>query len=397
MNHQSDDNSTVRKKNQALILKTIFSSRVISRAELAKRLNMSKPAVNEHIEYLLSLGIIQEVGEGVSNVKGGRKPILISPNEAYGYMIAIDLNFNHPIVSLSNILGDPIDKLMIQKRIDDVGAKEAIQASIEALLQKNRIDTQRIHVIVVASPGTISKNSNSIIFNSQVVDRVKIDIKSYLQQLYDIPVIVKNDVDMAALGEAKFLCDEKNPNLLFVSFGPGMGAAVILDGKLHEGENNSAGEIALMIFSETGERLEMDLSAASLVNALRKRLEGSEVACDLRQRADDFTFDDIVEAYTIQDAVVREEVRRISRLIGVIISNSVALLDIGTVVIGGEYIVFEEVLIAEIKSVMEQSPLVFKPRITLTTLAYEGGTIGCFDVGRDYIIQHLTKRKEEER
>ena len=68
-----------------------------------------------------------------------------------------------------------------------------------------------------------------------------------LEPFFEIPVIIENDVNLAALGENWFGIGEGVNNLVMISIGTGIGSGIILDGKLHRGYRDSSGEIGYLL------------------------------------------------------------------------------------------------------------------------------------------------------
>lgn len=390
MTNRRNTQTNVKRENQIQILKTVLDEGVISRASLAKLLKMSKPAVNDHVAHLLELNMIKELGEGTSNEKGGRKPILISLNPKYSYIIAVDLNFNTPLISLADFIGEVLDKEFIDKKRDSEDIKETIKLHIDNILARNNLMAGEVGVIVISSPGIIDGKTGEIIRHPQHETICNTNIKAYLCEAFHCSVIIKNDVNMAAIGEAKYLKRNHIHQLFYVSLGLGLGSAIIINGRIYKGENNAAGEISYYMFDESGSRVETDISIQGLIDEVRNRLTAApKTDSILSGKADRLTFEDIVSAYQESDPAVIGAIRKISRILGVIISNCVTLIDINTVVIGGDYFVFADTVIDEVQKVMKTFPLAFEPVIMPTALDYAGGTIGCFEVGLDFLIENL--------
>ena len=155
--------------NQKLILENIFNKKEISRSELSKILKISKSTVTENISYLLKTNIIKEVGKGISMPLGGKKPILLSFNNDYAKIIAIDLSFAEPIFVLANIGGDILYEttINISKNLKYNQRLKLIINSVEKILLKNNLQIDDIEVISISSPGIYSPQNKLFIANKQ--------------------------------------------------------------------------------------------------------------------------------------------------------------------------------------------------------------------------------------
>lgn len=385
--------SSVKKSNQSLILHTVFDNGVISRSEIAKILSMSKPTVNEHIDILIQEGIINVIGVGSVAKKGGRRPILLEPNCRYKVNIALDLNYTKPIIALGTITGSPIDKLSLEaaEGFEEDNMFHAfivlIKNSVKELLMQNNISREDIGVAIISTPGIVNEEIDEVNLPEHSRMNYISTLKKMLEECYSIEVLIKSDVDMALVGEAKFLKSDNLKDLLFVSCGRELGASVVINGDLYEGSQNAAGEIGYFIDSPDGITLNEKISVRSFLKNLRARAKETEDT--MLNDFSDIKFDTAVYAYNRKDKIVIEEIEKIGDMIGVAINNAVALYDVSTVIIGGDYVIFQDILIPRIKRIIQNSKIPIKPDIIPTTLYYAGGVIGCFEIAKNHIIESL--------
>ena len=79
-----------------------------------------------------------------------------------------------------------------------------------------------------------------------------VHIVDMLKERFGVPVFLQNDADACALAEWKFGAGKGSRNMIFLTFGTGMGAGLILNGALYSGSSNCAGEIGHIRMSEHG-------------------------------------------------------------------------------------------------------------------------------------------------
>ena len=75
--HQTENHSMMRSNNQRILLERVYALGTTTRTALSQELNLSKPAVTDHLAGLLEAGIVYEQGKGNSTKSGGRKPIMV--------------------------------------------------------------------------------------------------------------------------------------------------------------------------------------------------------------------------------------------------------------------------------------------------------------------------------
>ena len=79
-----------------------------------------------------------------------------------------------------------------------------------------------------------------------------VHITELLEESFDVPVFLKNDADACAIAEWKFGAGKGTKNMIFITFGTGLGAGLILNGQIYSGACGSAGEIGHIRLSENG-------------------------------------------------------------------------------------------------------------------------------------------------
>ena len=116
MENKAGDQSIVRIANQKTIIEYLREKGPMSKADLAKTLKISKPTVAKNVEELILKKILYEYGEGISS--GGRKPLLISFNKTYKYILSLEINcvdvyiflsLYSKLISTSQIIEDFLD------------------------------------------------------------------------------------------------------------------------------------------------------------------------------------------------------------------------------------------------------------------------------------------------
>jgi len=375
----------MRRQNQKLILDMIYKSGVISRAQLSKRLGLSKPAVNEHVDFLISTGIIHEIGEGAANAKGGRKPILIAPNENYKYIIAIDLGLSKPLAALGNMLEPALEKVLIDVNGKGSGLNESIRQAINGLLEKRGTSRTEIGVIVVSTPGIVN-NQNQIIFrNKQHEVTYDKELFEFLSKEYGRQVLIKNDVNMAVLAEKEVLEHKGHKDYILLACGNGFGAGIIINNKLVEGHHKAAGEVGFM--RDEGRTLEETITVEPLLKKIKANANehtDSELSGKTK-----LNFQAVLEAYRRDDPLVLSALREVGYKLGVCANDVMSLLDLELILLGGDYIAFQDILIPEMKKVIDEAGHFNKPDIIPASLGNDSGVVGCMHVARDYLINNV--------
>lgn len=379
------DRSLSRVVNQKAIIDTICQSDGISRAQLAHELGISKPAVASNVENLISLDLIEEKGEGEAAKSGGRKPVMLYLNKHCNYVGALDLSFLEPVCAVANLKNEivGIKRITVSRKSSEEQRRQGVRDAFASILDENHIPAEKIGVIVISSPGLIKDESGMYYTESRHHAWTEIGIDRFLATEFGTKVSIKNDVNLAAIGELNFGVDEAPDNMLYVSCGVGLGLGIIINRELYDGERSGAGEIASLQM-ESGQRLEDFIAMEGLikrVNAGLKEKGGVEEA----------DFSQIVRLAEENDPTVEEIVYETGRHLGRNIYNCCTVLDIDTVIFGGDYLALGQPLFNGMKDSLKQTDVI-KPRLIISQLNQIAGIYGCFVLGKEKIINGLVSK-----
>ena len=129
---------------------------------------------------------------------------------------------------------------------------EQIIEYIDIVLQRNNMSTHSLSAIGISCGGPLDADRGVILSPPNLYGWDNIPITRILAQRLDLPVKLQNDANACALAEWKFGAARGYRNVIFLTFGTGMGAGLILNGALYNGTNNMAGEIGHVRLSDHG-------------------------------------------------------------------------------------------------------------------------------------------------
>lgn len=122
----------------------------------------------------------------------------------------------------------------------------------EQLLVKQSVSIENITGIGISCGGPLSSKSGIILSPPNLPGWDKIPIVDLAQKRFGKPVLLQNDANACAIAEWKYGAGKGYNNIIFLTFGTGMGAGLILDGKLYSGTNDLAGEVGHLRLAEMG-------------------------------------------------------------------------------------------------------------------------------------------------
>jgi glucokinase len=127
---------------------------------------------------------------------------------------------------------------------------ERLMEELESLLEEN--PRFQLEAIGISCGGPLDSRKGLILSPPNLPGWDRVDIVSPIRKRFHIPVGLQNDANACALAEWKWGAGKGTKNMIFLTFGTGMGAGLILDGKLYTGTNDMAGEVGHIRMEEDG-------------------------------------------------------------------------------------------------------------------------------------------------
>ena len=223
--------------NQQLVLRALHDQSRLSRADLARLTGLTRTTVGDLVGTLIDNGLIDEVGRGQSS--GGKSPILLRVAPDGRHLIGLDLGeaqFSGAVVNLRGEILRSIH-LPLEGRNGDA-AVELVLHLVDAL----RVDDRSpLLGIGVGAPGIIDTSTGTVRWSVNL-NWAELRLGPLLEERYGVPVVVANDSHAAALAELTFFRRPRPNNLIVIKVGRGVGAGIILNGQLFQGDGYGAGE-----------------------------------------------------------------------------------------------------------------------------------------------------------
>ena len=232
--------------NLRLVLETIRLEGPVSRAEIAKRTQLTAQTVTNITRKMMDVGLIYEhdrVQEG-----RGAPSILLKLNGDAAYSIGIDLDKDHLSCVLVDLNGEMRQHIGINLNFPTPEeAVELISENVQKLIKLEGIDLDLIWGVGVGLPGPLVISEGSIVTN--VVNPQffegwdHVPVVEILEEKLGLPVILENNASSAAIGERWYGEGKHIDNFFYIAFGAGLGGGVFINGQLHSGASGNAGEL----------------------------------------------------------------------------------------------------------------------------------------------------------
>lgn len=285
---------------------------------------LSKVIVSQIVNRFVESGIILEVAKGKSSSKGGKRPVLLSFNREYRYVVGIDVGGTKIKTVLTDLDGNVLSQSDFSSK--SVRSKRDFYVLLKEAVESFMNHRKRILGIGVGVPGTVDSESGFVKY-MPAFDLKDLDLKRDLERSMRLPVFVGNDVTLNALGELWKGVAKNYRNFLMVSLGTGTGAGIVINGELYEGSKGMAGELGYTVTDWSREK-----THDSPFGSLERWFSGYSFEWFLK------SFNKTVkEFFELSDT--DEEFSKVldeaCEHLALAISNAICLLDPELVVIGG--------------------------------------------------------------
>ncbi|MBR5098715.1 MAG: ROK family transcriptional regulator, partial [Spirochaetales bacterium] len=253
-----DNNLFQKNANTSLVARLIWQRKSISRAEIARELNLYRSTVTNITSYLISSGVVVEGKRLASTQQGGRKAVELSINPNFGCVFGFDVQPSH---YRSVILS--ADGTELWRETGSFGVipiTEMIYKVIDRTMAAHRNIKIPVIAMSFAIPGIVDV-TNGCVLDSYPFAIKDLDVRELVNRKYPFPVYVENDANTAAwvdilkngawgnaISVVADFHEESRLNSDIIGIGAGVG--LILSGKVYRGTHNAAGEFKSISWKE---------------------------------------------------------------------------------------------------------------------------------------------------
>ncbi|CAB4684942.1 unannotated protein [freshwater metagenome] len=311
------------------------------------------------------------------------------------YAIGID-------VGGTKVLGGVIDengKVLATARKDTPRQGGSALTAAIADIAKELLQEFTVTSVGVSAAGFVSSDRKTMLATPNIADWNGVNLDSELSQLIGVRVVIENDANAAAWGEAKFGAGRNQDHLMMLTVGTGIGGGIVVNGALYRGAFGIAAEFGHLRVVPDGHLcgcgargcFEQYASGNALLRHVREAINASpEVARNLLSRGDGtvagLTGQAITQAARDGDPVALAAFNTTGQWLGAGIASLSVLLDPACVVIGGGVIDAGEILLAPTRESLQRNmPFAGKhpyPEIIAAELGNEAGLVGVADLAR---------------
>jgi predicted NBD/HSP70 family sugar kinase len=371
----------LRALNERTVLDAVRAGGPISRAEVARQTGISRPTVSVVLRSLLEDGLVRETEHDPDQPHYGARYYEADPEAAV--VLGVDFGARAVRAAIGDLNGDVRAREEIRSRGSVEERIEVLASSCRSLLRTSKLAPDLLENAVVAVPAVVSPVDSGV-SSADLAGLGQGDLRERLERALRVPVRLENDVNLAAVAEQRNGVAQGVADFAFLLVGAGLGAAVVLDWKLHRGHNGAAGELDAV---RSGREDDVDPCAAAISKYAADAAAGRETALE-----PPFEVREIFAAVRDGDAVAAGVVEETARRIALHVLPLAATLDLPLVVLGGSVGANPELLEPVRRHLDGWIPFP-PPRVEVSALGEAAVIEGAVAAGVDVALERVFERR----
>ncbi|KJS03077.1 MAG: hypothetical protein VR65_02200 [Desulfobulbaceae bacterium BRH_c16a] len=345
----------MRAINRFAILHAIRDAGTVSRVDLARRTGLSQATVTGITADLLREGMLLEEQGGRS--EGGRRPVPLALNPGGAYTVGVHLSVDQVTVVLMDLQAGILKTHTKKLASDNLAAGpmvEILVESVQTCLWQADFTKKQISGIGVAIPGLIDSRTGFVHYVPNYTWN-DIALADRLRERMGVAVYVENSANTLAIYEQWFGIGRGTDNFLLITTEHGIGAGLVLDGKLYRGFRGIAGEFGHTVVDDEGPLCRCGqtgcLEAICGNNAILR--EAKEVIRrGQSQMENEPTIEEVLAEAKGGNPALRAIYDRAGRTLGIGIGNMCKLFDPEKIIIAGKGVLAGELLFGPMRETL---------------------------------------------
>ncbi|MBD0281775.1 MAG: ROK family transcriptional regulator [Thermoleophilaceae bacterium] len=323
---------SLRESNRERVVQALRVLGVASRAEVARWTGLSRSTVSSIVTELLAAGIVVDRADDGRSSSAGRPPALIALDPAAGIAVGVDFGKRHLAVAAADLS----HRILAEEWVEipeDYQAEEGIDQAadlVETVLADSEADSERVLGVGMGLPGPVHRSG--VVGSSAILPGwAGMPWAERLAERLGLRVWLGNDANLGALAEGTWGAGRGTGAFVYLKLATGIGAGIVIDGKLFEGAGGTAGEIGHTTLDETGE-----ICRCGGRGCLETYAAGAAIARMLsHSRGEDLDVDMVLSRAAAGDPACRRALLEAGRHIGVAVANLCNLVNPERIVVGG--------------------------------------------------------------
>ncbi len=363
----------LRRANRSKTLTVLRINGALTQAEISRATRLSHASVSNIVHDLVKQGLVTCTAAR----RNGRRVSEVSLSPSAGLVGGIDFGNRHVRTAVADFAHTVVAEAYHTLPYGHEAASSVrdAAATFADLVAGEGRDVRDVQVLAVGLPGPMDRDRGSTTSAAILPGWADFDVRSAFEDALGVRTVVDNDANLGALAEGFWGAGRGFSDFAYVKVSTGIGAGLVLNGKLYRGVCGTAGEIGHTTIEENGPLcrcgnrgcLEMFAAAPAIVDLVR-RSHGTPI-----------TVEDVLRLSDEGDVGCRRVITDAGRHIGVALANLCNLLSPQVIVVGGELALAGDMFLSAIRESMGRRAVSVPaqaPEVTLSVLSERAGVLG---------------------
>ncbi|MFG2113658.1 ROK family protein [Streptomyces sp. NPDC048718] len=335
--------SSLHRANLERVVRAVRMAGSLTQAEIARATGLSAATVSNIVRELKDGGTV----EVTPTSAGGRRARSVSLSGDAGVVVGVDFGHTHLRVAIGNLAHQVLAEKTEPLDVDASSAEgfDRAESLVKGLIEATGIRRDKLVGVGLGVPGPIDVSSGTLGSTSILPGWSGISPADELSKRLGVPVHVDNDANLGALGELVWGSGRGVSDLAYIKVAGGVGAGLVIDGRVYRGPGGTAGEIGHITLDESGPVCRCGnrgcletFAAARYVLPLLQPTHGP-----------DLTMERVVQLAREGDPGCRRVIADVGRHIGSAVASLCNLLNPSRVILGGDLAEAGELVLAPIR------------------------------------------------
>ena len=370
--------STPREVNRQIVLNLIREHQPISRAELARRMNVRRASLTAIVRDLLTAGEIVETGRAAS--ARGRRPTLLRVQTSGRLVVAVDVRPGHTSVALADFAGAVLERGAFETPADPEMLATQLAVRVQSILDTHRgheAPHESCHGIGIVVPGMVDRRTGRVLYAPRLGWR-DVQLRDAIADQTGLPVFVESAPIACALARLWSLDGKTRAvnNFAYVSVSDGVGVGIVFKGEVLRGETHTAGELGHVSLDPNGPLCACgkrgcweafacnSATIARYVGRVSRSTNGSAGARSRKPASDPILIEELVRRARLGEPAAVETVIETGRQVGRGLTTVVSAFNPKRVYVGGEITAAWDLLEQPIREELAEGTLIEVTRAT---------------------------------
>ncbi|MEW1995120.1 ROK family transcriptional regulator [Streptomyces coelicoflavus] len=236
----------LRAMNDRAALDLLLEHGPLSRTRIGKLTGLSKPTASQLLARLEAAGLV--LAGGTTEGRPGPGAQLYEVNPAAAYAAGLDVSPDRVLAAVADVTGRTVGRyeLPTPGRRPATPVVQQVTDALDGAVKAAGLDRSAVHRLVIGTPGAFDPGTGRLRYASHLPGWHSPTLLDDLAAALPMPVEYENDVNLAAVAEQRLGAAREHEDFVLLWNQEGLGAALVLGGRLHRGWTGGAGEVGFL-------------------------------------------------------------------------------------------------------------------------------------------------------